>query len=381
MAEIYYKSNLSYEDETSLALAVDEIFKCCSASSELSEKSRVLLKPNLLAKHGPEKAVTTHPAIVVAVAKALHSRGVKDITLADSSGGIYTEGTMKSIYKAAGLAKVCDEYGIKVWDKTSYAAKAVDGVICKEFNLITPVLESDFIINLPKIKTHVMTGMTCAVKNLFGCVPGLQKAEFHMRFPAKENFGQMLCDLCKLVSPQMTIADGILALEGDGPAGGEPREVGVLIGGENPYFVDIAAAKLIGIKAEIVPYLNVAIAAGLCPAELPADAFFEGSDELVPEENYKLPHSYESLTFDEHVPMGLRWATPLVTKLAAPRPVIKKLKCIGCGKCAEICPGKTIDIKSGKAYINKENCILCFCCHEMCPVKAIDVKRMSLFNM
>lgn len=381
MKQVLLKSGLSYADADALNAAVEAIFSASEKATALGPGSKVLLKPNLLAKHTPEKAVTTHPAVVAAVADALHRRGVTDITLADSSGGIYTENTMRAIYKASGLAGVCEAKQLHLWGQTTSGRKAANGVRCKEFNLLTPVLESDFIIDLPKIKTHVMTGMTCAVKNLFGCVPGLQKAEFHMRFPDREQFGEMLVDLCETVAPALTIADGIVALEGDGPAGGSPKVLGILLGSEDPYLLDLAAAKLIGIAPQKVPYLAAAMRRGLCAQSFSDEALAPNSDPLMPVSDFVLPSSYADITFGDQVPTGLRWATPMVTRFAAPHPVVRRAKCIGCGKCAEICPGRTIELKDKKAKIKKSGCIRCFCCHEMCPVKAIDVKSLPFFKL
>ncbi|MEG0804727.1 MAG: DUF362 domain-containing protein, partial [Pygmaiobacter sp.] len=230
-------------------------------------------------------------------------------------------------------------------------------------------------------KTHMMTGMTAAVKNLFGCVPGLQKAEFHMRFPDREGFGEMLCDLCVAVAPALVVADGIVGMEGDGPAGGEVRAMGLLLGGEDPFLVDLAIAQIIGIAPQQVPYLAAAAARGLCPNVFPAAALAPGSDPLPHFLDFKLPASFAEITFGSKVPPGLRWATPAVVRFAAPHPVIHTARCIGCGKCAEICPGKTIVFQNKKAKILKADCIRCFCCHEMCPVKAIDVRHLPFFKL
>ena len=172
-----------------LAAAVEDIFAQSAAARALGPRSRVLVKPNLVAKHAPEKAVTTHPAVLDAVCAALRRRGVESITVADSPGGLYNPAVMKSIYKASGLLAVCERHGALAYTACEAAPRKTDGVRVKEFSLLRPVLEADFIIDLPKVKTHVMTGMSCAVKNLFGTVPGLQKAEFHMRFPEKEPYG------------------------------------------------------------------------------------------------------------------------------------------------------------------------------------------------
>ena len=170
-------------DSPALQSAVEEIFGAWEGAKALGASARVLLKPNLLAKHAPEKGVTTHPAVVRAVMEALCARGVlpQNITVADSPGGVYNETLMRSVYRVSGLEAVCRETGAQLYTACRSRAKKADGELVREFTLIEPVHEADVVIDLPKLKTHVMTGMTCAVKNLFGTVPGLQKAEFHMR--------------------------------------------------------------------------------------------------------------------------------------------------------------------------------------------------------
>ena len=283
--------------------------------------------------------------------------------------------------EARGLLAVCERHGALAYTACEAAPRKTDGVRVKEFSLLRPVLEADFIIDLPKVKTHVMTGMSCAVKNLFGTVPGLQKAEFHMRFPEKEPFGEMLVDLCETVRPQLIIADGVLAMEGDGPAGGTPRALGLVLGGEDAYAVDLAVCRLMGMPAMRVPYLAAAHARGLCEAAL-EEALLRGDTQAAaPVADYKLPAGFADLSFADKAPRALRWAVPGVEKWLAPRPKIHRSKCIGCGKCAEICPGHTITVENGKAHIVPRACIRCFCCHEMCPAKAIDVKRAGIFNL
>lgn len=368
-------------DSPSLDEAVEAVFAGSAKAGVLGPQSNVVIKPNLLAKHPPERAVTTHPAVLAACIRALQRRGVTHITVADSPGGPYNAAVMKSIYKTSGLAAVCEALGAVCYTACRSAPCQTDGALVRQFELLEPVLEADFLIDLCKVKTHVMTGMTCAVKNLFGCVPGLQKAELHMRFPEKERFGQMLVDLCEAVKPALVIADGVVAMEGDGPAGGEPRELGLLLGGEDPYAVDLAVCRLMGLSAIQVPYLAAAHAAGLCAAACDPAGLAGDVDAAAPVPGYQLPASYSSLDFSSSVPRPIRWIVPGFEKLVAPRPVIQKSKCIGCGKCAEICPGHTIAVQNGKAQIAPEHCIRCFCCHEMCPAKAIDVRRFGLFRL
>ena len=250
----------------------------------------------------------------------------------------------------------------------------------KEFELIAPVVNSDIVINLPKFKTHVMTGMSCRVKNLFGCVPGLKKAEFHMRFPVKENFAEMIVDLCQTVQPDLTIVDGITAMEGDGPGSGIPRHLGLIMAGTDCHLIDLVAANIIGFNPNNPPILSAAIKRGLVPRKLTEDMLAGDVHLAQTAADWVLPASY-SVDFSHRVPRALRWATPTVEKLLAPKPKIVKNKCIGCGQCRDICPQHTITIKNGKAAIDMSACIRCFCCHEMCPVKAIDVKRNIFFNI
>jgi uncharacterized protein (DUF362 family)/Pyruvate/2-oxoacid:ferredoxin oxidoreductase delta subunit len=368
-------------DSAAVDAAVDALLAACPAADSLGAHSRVLLKPNLLAKHAPEKAVTTHPTVVAACIRALQARGVRHITVADSSGGRYTPATMASIYEASGLAQVCRTLGAAMYTDCRAAMCPSKGELVQRFHLIEPVHQADFIINLPKLKTHVMTGMTCAVKNLFGTIPGLEKAELHMRFPQKEHFADMLVDLCQTVQPQLTIADAIVAMEGDGPAGGAPRALGLLLGSSDPYALDLAAAHIIGIDPMAVHYLAAAHRRGLCDARIQPTQLAGDVDAVVPVKDFRLPESYVGVDFSQKAPRALRWAVPGVERWLAPRPKVRHAACIGCGKCAEICPGHTIRVEKGKATIYPSGCIRCFCCHEMCPVKAIDVKRFALFRL
>lgn len=374
---VYFAAVADY-DQQQVDAAVEQLFCQLPAAEHLAGK-RVLLKPNLLAKHAPEKAVTTHPAVVRAVIRAVRRRGAASITVADSPGGIYTPALMRSIYKVSGLTDVCREEGAALYTDCKSRETAAKGKLVKQFTLIEPVLDCDVLINLPKLKTHMMTGLSAATKNLFGCIPGLQKAEWHMRFPDKERFGQMLIDLLCTVKPGFAVLDGILAQEGDGPAGGTPRPVGILAAAEDHLQMDLALCRMLGIRPPDVPYLGAAIRRGLCPSDFDM-TLAKGQAELCrPIPGYRLPSSWGSVDFADKAPRAVRWAVPAVERFLAPRPVINKSRCIGCGKCAEICPQHTITVQE-KAHIHPSKCIRCFCCHEMCPVKAIDTRRFFLLK-
>jgi len=381
MDKVYLSAVADY-DPAQVYNSIKEILLYYKMDRKVGSSTTILLKPNMLSRSAPEKAVTTHPVMVEQLIILLKEMGAKpeNITVADSGGGPQNPAIVAASYKACGFADVAARQGVQLYTKPDSVTVKTDGVMVKEFELIAPAVNSDIVINLPKFKTHVMTGMSCRVKNLFGCVPGLKKAEFHMRFPVKENFAEMIVDLAQTVKPTLTIVDGITAMEGDGPGGGVPRQLGLVMAGTDCHRIDLAAAKIIGFNPNNPPILARAIKRGLVEERLTED-MLAGEKQLaqtVPD--WVLPASY-SVDFSHRVPRALRWATPTVEKLLAPKPKIIKSKCTGCRQCRNICPQHTITIKDKKAVINMNNCIRCFCCHEMCPVKAIDVKRNLFFNI
>ncbi len=379
--KIYFKHTPSYDKQT-VYNSIREIAEFYNLKDRINSDTTILIKPNMLSGSHPDKAVTTHPVIVDCLIDLLKDYGAraKNITIGDSSGGVSNRAVQASNYRACGFAGIRAKQGANLYTKLEAVKVKTDGKIVKEFEIIAPAVNSDIIINLPKFKTHVMTGMSAAVKNMFGTVPGLKKAEFHMRFPDKEKFACMMVDLSLAVKPTLTIIDGVVAMEGDGPGGGNPRFLGFLMAGENSHYLDLAVADMMGFDPKALPILGEAILRNLVPDKLPDDLIY-GDKELYNKiDNWLLPQSYR-IDFGDRVPRAIRWATPTVEKILAPKPKIIKNKCIGCGQCAGICPQRTITIKDKKAVINMKNCIRCFCCHEMCPVKAIDVKRSILFNI
>lgn len=386
--KVAFIRTFDYASET-VEEAIETLFLYMACTKNINSETKILLKPNLLAKHPPEHAVTTHPEVLRGVIRACVKRGAKleNIIVADSAGGIYNPSQMKSLYLGCGLTRIGKEEGVQLYtDCESQLYKVEKGKVVTEFEILKPVLEADFIINLPKLKSHVMTGMTAACKNMFGIIPGLKKSEWHMRFPDKERFGDMLIDLLETITPDLAILDGILAMEGDGPAGGEPRQVGVLMASEDMVNLDLALAEMMGLEPMRVPYLRAAHLRGLGDERFNPKYIVGDKDAFAPIIDWKLPESYQGghdgqIDFADHVPSIFRPFVKKFEEVVAPRPVIDKKRCIGCGKCAEICSQDTIDISNKKATIKKKKCIRCFCCHEMCPVKAIEVKKFKGFKL
>lgn len=340
----------------------------------LAAGKRVLLKPNLLMRRDPELATTTHPALVGAVINVLREYGVSDITLADSPGGPFTARQLASVYGGTGMAELAKRKEITLSTDTTYGSvRSEAGERCREFSIISAVTNADVVINLPKLKTHAMTVMSAAVKNLFGCVPGLQKPQMHTRFPDTGDFGRMLVDLALIVRPALTIVDAIVAMEGEGPSAGKLKNSGYVFSSGDVFGLDLALCQFMGLEPADVPTVMHSLAAGLC-----TEVDYEG--EAAKPQRFQHPHKY-SVKFSDKVPGFMRPVVARIEKDFAPRPVIVRRECIGCAKCAESCAPEAIDMVDRKAVINRSKCIKCFCCHEMCPVSAIKIRSNGIFKL
>lgn len=365
-------------DPRLLRAAVRRHFEALDIGADVGPGTRVLLKPNLLMKREPDRATTTHPALVEAVAMELRTLGVRHITLADSPGGPYNARTLDGIYEVTGMRAAMAAAGGALNMDTGFTAVKTPGEspVCAAFHLLNPVVEADFVVNLPKLKTHGMMTLSAAVKNLFGCIPGLEKGQLHFRFPEHDAFAGMLCDLALAVRPSLTIVDAVVAMQGDGPSAGEPRRAGLTLAARDPFCLDLAVAALTGYPVEHLPTVRAAVRRGLCPADAAALRYLGDGR----------PRALEAFTPPASVAPDFSGSVggPLhavLKRYAAPRPKINAAKCIACGRCAESCPPRVIGMETGKARIRHKHCIRCYCCHELCPVRAITIKRPGLFKL
>jgi uncharacterized protein (DUF362 family)/NAD-dependent dihydropyrimidine dehydrogenase PreA subunit len=343
---------------------------------------RVVLKPNLLQPAKPEQAVTTHPAVVAAVGRLVKTEGVRPL-IADSpgSGYPYTERTLRRFYRTCGMQKVADVENIELNLDTRYENVAYpDGHLIKRFEVITPVLEADGVVNVCKLKTHLLMHMTGAVKNIFGVVPGLTKPGYHAKLRDKAQFATMLLDLAEYVSPRLSIMDAVTGLEGDGPgAKGRPRHVGLLIAASSPLALDVVAGEIIGLKRAQNPVLLEAENRGLYPTRLeevePIGA--DISEVRIPD--YKLP-----ATVTEGTGLGrFQWLSPLLKSGTSLKPRVLEATCKACGSCRDSCPVQAITIDNDNKYacIDDDKCIRCYCCNEMCPESAVELHQSVLYRL
>jgi uncharacterized protein (DUF362 family) len=342
---------------------------------------RVLLKVSLLMKRKPEKATTTHPAVVRAVAELVREAGGKPL-IGDSPGGyhFYTRATLASVYETCGMREAAEASGAEL----NYDTEAIDvpfpgGTVVKMVKTIRPVLDADLIISIPKLKTHMMTVYSGAVKNMFGVIPGSYKAEYHLRFEDTGDFADLLIDLCRLTKPALTVMDAIVGMEGYGPTAGSPRTVGLVIASRDPYALDAAAARLIGLDPRRVPTIVRAEQRGLCAADMTGIRVLGEPVEDVAVPDFEKPTV--KVAFNYYSLFLPRWLKRRLDKVIKPRPRFNHDICVGCGMCARGCPPKTIAMKEGKPEVELARCIRCFCCSELCAHGAVSIVRPWFIRM
>ena len=355
----------SYERRATKA-AIEELLRPLGGITAFVQPGQhVLLKPNMLAGKGVDAAVTTHPEIVRAVIELAQEAG--GIVFVGDSPGV---GTPQQVAQRCGILSVIEESGATFAPFSESLRITPRHGTFHHFDIARDIVAADVIINLPKLKTHQMMGMTCAVKNLFGAVIGLQKPRVHLQAGAdKGYFALMLLELAEEIKPALTIVDGVLAMEGDGPGSGDPIQLGVLLAGVEPMAVDVVAAEVTGLAPESIWTWAVAKRSGrpwtsladieLCGAPLAAlrsRAFKPAKDTEV---HFGLPKLLQR---------------PLRRALST-RPVVDKKKCRRCGICVESCPPQAMAIRNERLLIDEERCILCFCCHELCPCGALHSRQ------
>jgi len=254
-------------DPAAVSVILREHFAAMGADEAFFAGKNVVIKPNLVSPFSPDKAATTHPVLVEEAARLILSLGGK-VTIAESNGGPYNEAAMKLSYRNTGMEKAAENAGAALnFDPASVEMAYPAGKNCRMFDIIRPIAEADIIINMGKLKTHSLTTMTGCVKNLFGTVPGLKKFEFHARYPDQRDFQRALVDLCSLLSektPMLNILDAVVGMEGNGPTGGEPRPIGCILSGWNPFAVDTLGARLLGLEGQVL-MLEEGVSRGYCP--------------------------------------------------------------------------------------------------------------------
>ena len=338
--------------------------------SFVKKGDKVVIKPNFVSRKSPDEAATTHPLFLRAVIEEVEAVGAK-VIIAESPGGPYNTAMLKSVYTGCEADKAIEGTSAQLNYNTDFREVSyAEGKILKSIPIISPILDADVIISLPKLKTHAMTSYTGAVKNLFGVIPGTHKAELHFRLDDREAFCSMLVDLCECVKPALSIMDAIVGMEGDGPTAGQNRFIGLTLASANPHALDMAACRIIGYKPEEIPTVREGISRGLVSENTLKILGEQIQNVAIPD--FKKPESHFNLLKLLSLPPSLN---EKLKNILSAEPKVNYKECIGCGKCAASCPPKAMDMSKGKPVIDKEKCIKCFCCQELCPKKAVKIHR------
>lgn len=338
---------------------------------ELEPHAKVLLKPNLLTKATPEEAITTHPLVLEAIILLLKDK-TSDIGIIDSPGGSSSLQKIEDIFRASGLTALKEKHGVTLITSTETVDTTLKGKHPVTVPILKAVFDADVVINACKCKTHALMTYTGAVKNQFGVIHGLHKAHQHLRFKDPFHFAEHILDLSLSLPVSYHIIDGITSMEGNGPSGGQPVNTGFLAASKDPYNLDAIVSAMVALPLEKLPSVLESRKRGLLTKDLLFPLKSPEDFSITP---LKLPDSALSLGVNLVPSWVPKPIASFIKKNFRSKPFINKTKCIGCKKCADICPAQTITMVHKKASIGYDNCISCFCCHEVCPAKAIDIKR------
>ncbi len=336
--------------------------------SFLNKNDRVLLKPNLLTNATPESAVTTHPEFIKAVATKVWEAGASQICLGDSPA----RGSLERVAKECDLLRLQEEAGISLLPfKTARKVSSPTGYL---FPLAEEAFGFDFVINLGKLKTHALTGLTGTVKNCYGFMVGMNKVQYHARFPLVHDFARMLLELYLTVQPDLSLIDGVVAMEGPGPRSGRPKPLGVIAASTNAIAVDAVCAKITGFSSKEMTTWRAAAERKIAGSQWEKLKIHGPLEELI------------TTSFDKGASVG-GWSFLWRILPARMRnlqehfrlwPVINE-RCITCRLCFEHCPAEVLKLETAnnnqKVVIDYSGCLRCYCCQEICPEGAIELKR------
>lgn len=384
----------SYEKEQVYAAVKTGVEALGGMEEFIGKSEKILVKPNFLSAALPEKAVTTHPAVIEAVFRILQEEGYLHVQYGDSPG----HGSCQAAAGKIGLKEIAEQYGVKRANMEEEVLTSFpEGKTAKEFHFAKGITEADAIVNVCKMKTHALERVTGAVKNVYGFICGARKAAGHVKYPNASVFARALADIHRCTDIRLHIMDGITAMEGNGPGSGTPLNMNVLLFSTDPVALDTVFCHMVYLDPQLVPTCVQGMAMGIGTykeEEIQITEVVISSEKNSADEVSSETVRSRDLTMEE---MQKKYGNPdfdvdrvgrkrtflsrysdFMTRLAR-RPVIDREKCVKCGICVSHCPvpGKAVNFKKGKGQppvYDYKKCIRCYCCQEMCPKHAIKVK-------
>ena len=332
--------------------------------------SKVFVKINHISPSSPaERGLVTHPVFVEAILDLL--KGVSaDITVGDDIESAPADG-----FKVSGFHQMCQRAGVRLINlrEAGFVETACNGHFLEKVHLSKIALDADVIVNLPKLKTHSLCVLTCGVKNMYGAIPLGLRRKLHADYIRSDDFSQAVTDVFSAVRPQLTIVDGIIAMEGEGPSAGSLRKLGVILASQDTVAVDAVATKIIGLNPLDIYTTRYSDERGLGIGNLENIEVVGERIDSVTVPDFKPPSSFVD-TLSRRVP---RFLPRFILRQLSIKPSVIEHQCTGCSECEKICPVGAISVSGKTARINYGICIQCMCCHEVCRFNAIELKRSA----
>ncbi|MCD6472977.1 DUF362 domain-containing protein [Candidatus Aerophobetes bacterium] len=339
----------------------------------IKPQDKVLLKVNMINSDPPEKASTTHPAILRAIIRIVKEMGAKPL-VGDAPGVAYRY--IERAWQKTGFRKAAEEEGAEVINFKE--VKEIDNSANKRIPILhiaKEVLDADVVISLPKLKTHSFTLFTGAIKNLYGTIPGFRKKGLHALAPRPQDFAELMVDIFSVVNPSLAIMDGVIGMEGDGPVSGSPRKIGLVLASKDLVSLDAIASNIIGYHPFEIEITKAAAKRDLGIGELEKIKIKGVPLNEVKIEDFKLASNLNGL-LKRVPPFVFSILRPTASLLLKVTPDVDEKSCKKCGDCIEACPVKAIEMGNHSyPIINRKRCIRCFCCTEVCPYGAMKIKR------
>lgn len=339
-------------------------------SSLIKHDDRVLIKPNILLAKAPDEAITTHPALIEAIINAVKKAGAVPM-VGDSPGGLV--GNVGMHWEVTGIGEVCSRLNVEIlnFEAGGVYKKEING---NHYHIAKHVLDADFIINVPKIKTHNLTMLTCAIKNMYGTIPGLTKVNYHKEAPKPSDFAELVVDIFALSKPGLNIIDGIIGMDGSGPSAGNPKELGMILASTDGVAVDSLICHILGKDPLKVPTNKNAYERELGEADINKIKVLGYQTGVI--DDFKWPSSMISSL--DRVPSFISKG---LMRFWWSRPAIDPEVCTKCGRCIKNCPVGALSAGVNIPEFDYPECINCMCCSEMCPEKAVKLEKSLLSRL
>jgi uncharacterized protein (DUF362 family)/ferredoxin len=372
-----------YENTGALIQDVRGLLERDDVSRPRSKHDLILLKPNLNNDLSALTGNSTDLRLLTAVLRYFTDAGYTNVVIADGPNvGIDRKGV--DVFDRLGVRRLAEQFGVRVVNLNDEPSVQVELTTSKA-RVASICLEADFIVCLPKIKTHAEVGMSLACKLLVGCVVGQDKKRVH------DNLVPNILRLNEIIRPDLYLVDGLIAMEGNGPGDGHPRRLDLLIAGDDPFQVDLAGSRLVGFELDEIPYLRLAYDKGHISTE-----DWQTAQAIEPLAYIEKPPPRKVATriLGHNIFTNLRDITrPLHSAMVVQRflyhtgiiqdvyevkdahlaPLtLDREMCTECDSCLSFCPVE-LPITASDFEFNAGKCVECLACALVCPEGAIPL--------